>query len=294
MTKEQFRQVEALMLARMGRPAEAFAGYGTLLAQAANADADRPGTKMDVAADGAGRSTIMVVGEGAHAGTAGSSVTEEVPKDEDPEHDAGHVYRVLWNALRIAKTEPAANRDVVIISALLHDIGRPQAVQQPGLSHAEAGAHLAREGLLRLGWDVDTVMHVGDCVATHSYKKGVPPQSLEAQVLFDADKLDLSGAVGVARAMLFGAQIDEPLYLLDGVGMPTPGKAEEGPSLRREYHRKLSGLAGRFFTAEGKRLAVKRQKVMDAYFEAMEEEIDKGYRKGMRLLAKALVDEGMV
>ncbi|MDL2295105.1 HD domain-containing protein [Ruminococcaceae bacterium OttesenSCG-928-D13] len=203
-------------------------------------------------------------------------------------HDTGHIYRVLYYALRIAKTEPRANLDVVITAALLHDIGRAKQDDYPGLGHAELGARMAWDILRKHGTSEKTAAHVRDCIRTHSYKGGKKPATLEAKILFDADKLDLTGAVGSARALLFGAEIDEPFYLTGPDGQPTPGKPDEGPSLLREYNRKLKHLHTKFFTAKGRALAKKRQKAMDAYFTAFEKEIRGGYKKGQKLLDEVL------
>ena len=199
-------------------------------------------------------------------------------------HDEGHVHRVLYGALRIAKTLPLANTDVVILSALLHDVGRETERLNPKVHHAVAGAKMAFEFLQRQGWPQTTAAHVRDCILTHSYSAGGKPQTLEAEILFDADKLDLSGAVGCARSLLFGAEISEPWYRLDENGLPLPGKKSEEPSLFREYNKKLSKLEDKFYTEKAKKIAKKRQKTMDAYFEAMMDEVNSLYGDGVEML----------
>lgn len=202
-------------------------------------------------------------------------------------HDTAHVHRVLCNALRIAQTLPRANREVVISASLLHDIGREKA-SGTGQSHAKVGAQMAYQFLLRNHVEKQTALHVRNCILTHSHKQGLPPQSLEAEILYDADKLDLTGAIGTARAMLFGAEINEPLYTLDANGYPAPVKKKGAPSLLREYKRKLKHMPALFFTGEGKRLAGKRQAAMDAYFKALKKEINNTYSKGLPLLTQEL------
>ncbi len=201
-------------------------------------------------------------------------------------HDVQHVYRVLWAALRIAKTKPKADMDVVILSVLLHDIGRLCEEKQPGKSHAALGAEQAGPILEKLGWPQKTVHHVQACIRTHSYRQKLSPQSLEAKILFDADKLDLCGAIGTARALLFGAQIAEPLYLTDEQGRPLPGREKEGPSLLREYERKLYKMKSVFYTKKAKEMAEKRQLTMKRWFKALQKEVTNGYNKGVILLNK--------
>lgn len=202
-------------------------------------------------------------------------------------HDTGHVMRVLYAAVRIAKTLPGANMDVVILAALLHDIGRGAEDDAQKTGHAELGAHMAYGWLQKQGYSEETAAHVQACIRTHSYKGGQRPQSLEAEIVFDADKLDLSGAVGCGRALLFGAQIGEPWYRTGPDGQPCPG--EKGRhSLLREYHRKLKDLHNVFFTQKARQMAKKRQETMDAWFQALEKEIYTGYNKGEKILEEVL------
>jgi uncharacterized protein len=203
-------------------------------------------------------------------------------------HDEGHIHRVLYAALRIAKTLSAANIDVVILSALLHDVGRETERLNPKVHHAAAGAQMAFDFLQRQGWPQTTAAHVRDCILTHSHRAGGKPQTLEAQILFDADKLDLSGAIGCARSLLFGAEIGEPWYRLDKNGLSLPSEKSEEPSLFREYNKKLSKLEDKFHTGKAKKVAKKRQKTMDAYFKAMMNEVNSLYEDGVKALQETL------
>lgn len=206
-------------------------------------------------------------------------------------HDEGHIARVLYAALCIAKTLPAANIDVVILSALLHDVGREAERLNREVHHAVMGAQMAFDFLQQQAWPQTTAAHVRDCILTHSYSAGGEPQTLEAQILFDADKLDLSGAIGCARSLLFGAEIGEPWYCLDKNGLPLPGKKTKEASLFREYNKKLSKLEDKFYTEKAKKIAKKRQKTMDAYFKAMMDEVNLLYKDGVELLQETLIDE---
>lgn len=97
-----------------------------------------------------------------------------------------------------------------------------------------------------------------------------------------------SGAVGTARALLFGAEIAEPLYRLGADGLPTPGLPGEEPSLLREYNRKLKYLPEKLYTNKAKKIAQKRQEIMDKYFAALAEEVRNGTKKGRAQLEKVL------
>ena len=72
---------------------------------------------------------------------------------DDSAHDAEHVYRVLYNALEIAKAEPDTDYDVLITACLLHDIGRIDQINDPKLCHAEVGGRKAYDFLLSIGME---------------------------------------------------------------------------------------------------------------------------------------------
>ncbi|MEG1932062.1 MAG: HD domain-containing protein, partial [Pygmaiobacter sp.] len=176
--------------------------------------------------------------------------------------------------------------DVVIMASLLHDIGRAEERQTPESCHAEIGSRKAFDFLLAQGYCEQTACHVAACILTHRYKKSRVPQSIEAQIIFDADKLDLTGTVGTARAILFGAQIGEPLYLLNDRHMPAQGLPSDEASLFREYHRKLKYLSGKLYTAKARCIAAEQQKSMDAYFDHLFAEINENYTAGQTILKK--------
>jgi uncharacterized protein len=199
-----------------------------------------------------------------------------------------HSYRVLNYALQILASEPEACAEVVIIAALLHDIGRME--KKPGRKekafHAKAGSEKSRAFLLENGYTEETAGQVAGCILTHSLNAETPPQTLEAQIVFDADKLDLSGAVGATRAIAAAALTGEPLYVLDEAGLPLSGKKKEGPSVLRDHKQRLKELPQIFYTAKAQKIAAKQQEAMDSYFENLRREINKNHKNGRRALEK--------
>lgn len=103
----------------------------------------------------------------------------------DSAHDAQHVLRVTRAALAIARAYPQADVELLEAAALLHDIGRAREFAT-GENHAEAGARMAREYLLSIGWEAARAEAAAACIRTHRFRGKHPPQSLEAQILFDA------------------------------------------------------------------------------------------------------------
>lgn len=177
----------------------------------------------------------------------------------DSAHDKEHVYRVLYIALDIASHEQDVNFDVLITACLLHDIGRQAQFDDPTVCHAGRGAEMAHGYLIDAGFDSDFCRHVADCIRSHRFRKNSPPESIEAKILFDADKLDVAGAMGIARTLLYNGEMGEPLYSRAADGSISDGSEDIAPSFFQEYHYKLKKLYTRFYTRRGMELAAERQ-----------------------------------
>lgn len=202
---------------------------------------------------------------------------------KDSAHDKEHVYRVLYTALDIAQYEEA-DKDVLIAACLLHDIGRQEQFADPRLCHAAVGARKARAFLLKNGYGEEFADHVAECVKAHRYRTGIVPQSIEAKVLFDADKLDVTGAIGIARTLLYEGQVGRAIYSLNEEGEILDGGRDKEPSFFQEYRYKLEHLYEKFYTARGRELAEQRQPIARQFYESMLREVRQSYG-GRRLLA---------
>lgn len=207
---------------------------------------------------------------------------------DDSAHDREHVYRVLYNALEIAKAEESVNYDILIAACLLHDIGRIDQIRDPSLCHARVGSEKAYAFLLEAGMDEAFARQVKHCIATHRFRKNLPPESVEAKILFDADKLDVTGAIGIARTLMYRGTLTEPLYRHLPDGTISDGSEDIGHSFFREYKFKLEKLYDRFLTARGAELAKQRQAIAAAFYEQLYKEVNTGYTKGMDTLHSLL------
>ena len=188
-------------------------------------------------------------------------------------HDWDHTERVYRLCLRIGRKEKADLR-VLELAALLHDIGREEEDRSNGkICHGRTGAALARGILERHGLDRAAVRAVVHCIRTHRFRKRAVPRTLEARVLFDADKLDSIGAVGVGRAFLFAGEVGARLHdkAID-VRKTKPYTRED--TAYREYLVKLDRVKDRMTTREGKRIAVERHRFMAAFFDRLNRETD--------------------
>ena len=204
---------------------------------------------------------------------------------EDSAHDKEHIYRVLYNALEIARAEECVNNDVLIAACLLHDIGRKEQFENPSLCHAMVGGEKAYQFLIEHGFAEKFAEKVKHCIQTHRYRKALQPQTIEAKILFDADKLDVTGALGIARTLMYKAEVAEPLYtkLPDGSICDGSGENTE-PSFFREYKFKLEKLYDKFYTVKGTELARERREIAVAFYESLYREVNTGYISGRRML----------
>lgn len=205
---------------------------------------------------------------------------------EDSAHDKEHIYRVLYNALRIAKMEQGVDYEVLIAACLLHDIGRKEQFDNPELCHAMVGSEKAYHFLLEHGFDVEYAEKVKHCIQTHRFRKSNLPQSIEAKILFDADKLDAAGAMGIARTLVYKGTVAEPLYSLLPDGMVSNGENDTAPSFFQEYKYKLEKIYSNFYTAEGNAIAKERQKAAIDFYNSLYEEVRASYEMGKDELDK--------
>jgi uncharacterized protein len=207
---------------------------------------------------------------------------------DDSAHDAEHIYRVLSNAMVIARDEVGVNYDVLIAACLLHDIGRPDQIRDPSLCHASVGCERAYHFLLEKGFSDDFAARVRDCIRPHRFRKNDQPESLEAKILFDADKLDVVGAIGIARTLVYKGTVTEPLYTRREDGTISDGAGEEPHSFFQEYHRKLNKLYDRFYTQSGHRLAQQRRKAARDFYESLYREVTALDEQGKTILTDIL------
>jgi putative nucleotidyltransferase with HDIG domain len=157
-----------------------------------------------------------------------------------PPHDWTHAQRVMEWARRIAIAENA-DGEIVRWAALLHDIARESKNEFTG-DHARRGVRIAREILRRFAprASENAILHA---IAAHSRRSNILPQTLEARVIWDADKLDGLGAIGAERYLIQGSELGWDIY-----------------RSARYYIKTINNhMAGRgFYTATAKKIAAGR------------------------------------
>ena len=193
---------------------------------------------------------------------------------DDSAHDSQHIYRVLYQALKISSAYNEVNTDVLIASCLLHDIGRKFQFQNPNVCHAAEGGKIAYSFLKELGWNENWCLHVKNCIATHRFRTNNQPKSIKAKILFDAEKLDVTGALGIARSLIYKGMVREPIYTVNENHLIQDGKKQDDPeSFLKEYHFKLIKIYDQFYTKEAFDIAQKRKNVLCDFMDELMYEI---------------------
>ena len=209
----------------------------------------------------------------------GVELTEKLRQLADPYHDdmggchgPDHTDRVHKTAMHLGRLM-GARLDILSAAALLHDIGRMYETREQGrICHAEKGAELAHEILEKLGFSSSAIDEIAHCIETHRYRGDNIPETLEAKILYDADKLDSIGAVGIGRAFLFAGQMGAKLHNDTDVDILDCKPYSKEDTAYREFKFKMSKIKDRMLTPEGKRLAEERHDFMEVFFERLERE----------------------
>lgn len=207
-------------------------------------------------------------------------------KGVSPSHDFSHVMRVYNLCLSIAKEEQKVDLGILKIAALLHDIARrKEDLDKSGkVDHAILSAQMAEKILKDLGYSEEKIEKIKHCIETHRFKGRLKPKTIEAKILFDADKLDVCGAIGIARSACWVGEnkakiysdISLSKYIKENIlGGKLPGRIIDSSkhALNIEYKIKLRNIQKRLFTKKAKEIAKERTMFMKKFFERLEKEI---------------------
>ncbi|HUS75488.1 MAG TPA: HD domain-containing protein [Methanothrix sp.] len=199
------------------------------------------------------------------------SVIRSMYRGADPAHDFSHISRVYKNA-RIIGQQEAADMQVLLLAALLHDVGSEKKhALKPGESEG-MGRKTMEDFLESIGLEEVARDKVLYAVDVHRFSKGIIPVTLEARILQDADRLDAIGAIGIARVFLTGGTLGRELYHPED-----PFCRDREPDDKRwnldHFYRKLLKLESGMHTKSAKKLAAERTAVLRRYLQDLEEEI---------------------
>ncbi|MEO0393067.1 MAG: HD domain-containing protein [Pseudomonadota bacterium] len=190
---------------------------------------------------------------------------------EDGAHDISHLMRVWRNVTRLQAVEGGDQR-LLTAATILHDCVAVEKDSPDRRNASRLSAKKARDMVAAEGWDADDCDAIAHIIEAHSFSAMIKPQSLEAKILQDADRLDAIGAIGIARCFYVGGRMNSALY------HPDDPKAERRRLDDKRYaldhfKAKLNGLADGFQTTTGKTIATERHSRMTLFVDGLLSEI---------------------
>jgi uncharacterized protein len=177
-------------------------------------------------------------------------------------HSKFHSKRVYLLAIKIGLKEKA-DLDVIKAAALLHDIARGLEDENEIKDHAIEGGKIAKKILIKSKFSPEKIDDVIYCIKVHRFSKGLIPKSLEAKIIQDADRLDMIGAIGIARVFLRAGAMNTPIY----DPLLPPKKKYDGKSVTAINHiyEKLLKSKNVFHTSPAKEMAKKRYRFVEKF-----------------------------
>ncbi len=191
--------------------------------------------------------------------------------EADPAHDWLHVERVAVSARAISLAE-GADVEITVAAALLHELFNHPKGHPESRRSGEICAEHAREALRMVHWPEGRIEPVCYAIRVHPFSLGVTPETLEAKVLQDADRLDAIGAIGVARCFATCSDMKRPFYDPDD-----PLCERRAPDDKRwgvdHFYKKLLGIEGRMHTATARAMANDRSAFMKLFLKQFGAEV---------------------
>ncbi|MBM6596434.1 HD domain-containing protein [Microvirga pudoricolor] len=202
---------------------------------------------------------------------AGNLLPHGLDAAGDGSHDLAHLRRVWRSAQRIRARE-GGDPVILLAAALLHDCVHVEKNSSLKAEASRRAADKASAVLESIGWEPGRVGQVAHAIAAHSFSAGIEPETLEARILQDADRLDALGAIGVARCFYTAGRMNSLLY------DPEDPEARNRPYDDRRYavdhfRTKLLNLASGFRTEAGAHLARERHERLERFLREFQDEI---------------------
>jgi uncharacterized protein len=226
-------------------------------------------------------------------------VEEEMSRGKDPSHDIDHVMRVYNLALYISKEESGVDQEVLRAAVLLHDIGSAEEINDltGQTDHAVVGAKMAQPILESLSFSDAKIKHIQDCILSHRYRTDYKPKTIEAKIVYDADKLDTVGAVGVARVFAWAGKhqakiykkVYVPKYIKENQDGKLNGRIQDKSkhSAHINYEVKDKFLLDNLYTKTAKKIGRKKLLYYKAFLDQLEREINPSFgRKNDKIRSK--------
>ncbi|WP_038491304.1 HD domain-containing protein [Janthinobacterium agaricidamnosum] len=184
--------------------------------------------------------------------------------DEDGAHDLNHLHRVWRNAAIMLDEHREADALVVMAASYLHDlVNLPKNHPERHLASRKA-ALLARTQLAQQGFPPEKLAGVSHAIETHSFSAALRPDTIEAKIVQDADRIDALGAVGLARLFYTAGRMGSSLAH-DTDPMALHRELDDRAYALDHIENKLAKLPGKMQTEAGKALAQARLSLLTSF-----------------------------
>lgn len=186
-------------------------------------------------------------------------------------HDVLHGNRVAHNAFKIAENYDV-NYVVLLVSCYLHDVvSYEKGLNNSNQSSIESATHVRSVSEL-VGLNSYEELAIIECIMSHSYSAGHAQETIESKILFDADKLDALGAIGIARLFSVSGSIGSKLYNRDEP-FSVCRELDDRHFAIDHFYKKIFLLPERLNTPEAKAVAEKRIAFMREYMDVLSHEL---------------------
>jgi uncharacterized protein len=199
---------------------------------------------------------------------------------EDTAHDFDHLVRVMAIADSI-QTNEGGDLPTIWAAVAFHDIGQARERRYGG-DHALIGADIAADILVNTSFPQSAIPTVQQAIRDHRMTGGAHPQTLEGCILYDADKIDCLGAIGIARLYCITGRYNQKIYspLPSHIAEPVDPlvvrrlrrQADYSPSI--EFQLLFGDLPSRMTTKTGRELAKERYSYMADFFKRLQKEVE--------------------
>jgi uncharacterized protein len=189
----------------------------------------------------------------------------------DGSHDIAHLHRVWKNVKRIQDSE-GGDLEILCAATLLHDCVSVEKNDPRRSQASRMAAEKAARLLAELSWSGARIAMVSHAVETHSFSAGIAPETPEAKILQDADRLDAIGLIGAVRCFYTAGRMGSGLYdATEPIAVARP--LDDKRYAVDHFHAKLFKLADGFQTATGAMMARQRHDKLEVFLVALLDEI---------------------
>lgn len=189
----------------------------------------------------------------------------------DVSHDPEHIRRVVRNA-QLIQAETGGDLAIIIPAAWLHDCVVVSKASPLRSQASRMAAEHATQWLASQGYPKQYLPAISHAIAAHSFSANIQPETLEAQIVQDADRLDSLGAIGLARCLMLSVELGRRLYDPQQP-IPRTRPADDQINSIDHFYTKLLKLPQTMQTATGRALAEQRTGILNQFLDQLAQEV---------------------